>query len=421
MAERKGMFYGWVILPAAWILYGFGISPAYYSGGQFAPALMEDLDLSAAQWGIIFGAFTFIFSAVAPVSAYLMSRFSIRLTMTLGAAMSSAGAFYMSRADSFLDCIIGLVVLLGLGIGLSTILPAQTLGQNWFLKYRALSIAVILTAGGVVGAAVPYVAKWILENGTWNDGWLVISVISAVLAVIAFLLVRDRPEDIGQFRDGADEDPLPPAQSASAVEAVAGEWTAGQAIRTPQFAMMILCGLAYSQPWGIVVAHGKLHLDNIGMDAGVIASMFALMIFISIFGRISASLGDLVTPKKVLGAALFIEALGVAGLIIAKTPAIGYISVVFLGIGYGAGYVSISVVFSDFFGRRAFAGTTGTRFLIGGTIGAFTPFIAGYIADNTDSYNIAFAGLVILCVVGAVTAFLCPRPGSPPVPGGRAA
>ena len=414
MGERKGSFYGWGIVVVAWILYGFGISPAFYSGGQFAKALMEDLDLSAGDWGWIFGSFTFVFSAMGPIAAYLMSRFSIRLTMTAGAALSSAGFFYMSRAESFLDCMLGLTLMGGMGIGLSTILPSQTLGQNWFLKYRARSVAIILTAGGAVGAAVPYVDKWFLEYRTWNDGWLLIAGISAVLAVIAFLFVRDRPEDVGQFRDGAEEDPSPPRPGESVAEAAAGEWTASQAIRTRQFALMLLCGLAYSQPWGIVVAHGKLHLDNIGMDADVIASMFALMILVSILGRFSASLGDLMNPRKVLAAALLIEAIGVAGLLITKEPAIGYVSVILIGIGYGAGYVGISVVFSDFFGRRAFAGTTGTRFLIGGTIGLFTPYLAGYIADNTDSYDIAFAALAILCLVGAAAAFLCPHPGSPP-------
>lgn len=270
---------------------------------------------------------------------------------------------------------------------------------------------------GIVGVAwilYGFVDKWFLESRSWNDGWVLIAGISAVLAVIAFVFVRDRPEDIGQFRDGADEDPLPPPQGTAAVEAAAGEWTASQAVRTRQFVLMILCGLAYSQPWGIVVAHGRLHMDNIGMELDVIAGMFSLMILVSILGRLSASLGDLVSPRKLLAAALFIEAIGVGGLLIAKTPAIGYVSVTLIGIGYGAGYVGISVVFADFFGRRAFAGTTGTRFLIGGSIGIFVPYLAGYIADNTDSYSIAFAALVLLCLVGAAAAYFCPHPGSPP-------
>ena len=415
MAKGKGLFYGSIILPVAWILYGFGISPAYYAAGQFAPELKADLGLTDEQWGYIWGAFNFVFSAMGPVAAYLVARFSVRFTMTAGALICSSGFFYMSRADSLVDCVIGLTLLGGIGIGLSTILPSQTLGQNWFFKYRARAIAIILTAGGAVGAGVPFVAKWLLEHRTWNDGWLLIAAISAVLAVLAFFTVRDRPEDMGQFRDGADEDPAPPpSPNSSDVQADTGEWTARQAIRSIQFAVMILCGLAYSLPWSILNAHGRSHLQTIDMNSGVIAGMFTVMIFISIFGRLSASMGDLISPPKVLSIALFIEAIGLTGFLLADGPILGYASVVLVGIGYGAGYVGISVVFTDFFGRNAFAGTTGTRFLIGGFFAFFAPGLAGRVSDQTGSFTPAFVVLAALCLVGSVAAFLCPRPGAPP-------
>ena len=416
MAERKGFFYGWAIIAIGWVLYGFGISPAFYSWGQFSDQLIIDLDLSKASFGYIAGAFSLVYSAVAPLFAFLQSRFTIRLTMTFGAVLSSAGFFYMSRANSLLDCIIGFVVMGGLGIGLSTILPSQTLGQNWFLKYRARSIAIILTAGGVIGAAVPKVDQWFLENRSWNDGWLLISGISALMAVVAFVFVRDRPEAIGQFRDGAEEDPQEPSPDPANAEVGAAVWTAPQAIRTIQFAVMILAGLAYAVPWGIVVFHGRLHMgaDGLGLSAGLITSLFTWMILVTIAGRLSASLGDLVSPQKIFAAALLLEAFGLVGLMFVEGPVLGYISVTSIGLGFGAGYVSISIVFSQFFGRRAFAGTTGTRFLIGGTIGFFAPGVAGQIADATGSYNIAFTALAILCVVGAASAFFCPAPGAPP-------
>ena len=183
---------------------------------------------------------------------------------------------------------------------------------------------------------------------------------------------------------------------------------------------MIFCVLAYSLPWGIVVAHGRLHMDDIGMSSGVIAGLFSWMILISIFGRFSASLGDLVSPRKVLSAALLMEGIGVGGLLVATGPALGYLCVTLIGIGFGAGYISISVVFSEFFGRSAFAGTTGTRFLINGTIGAGAPWLAGLISDQTGSYSIAFAALAVLCIVGAFTATICPPPGPPPDAEGEA-
>ena len=35
MAERKGLFYGWVIIVVAWVAYGFGIGPALWIARAF--------------------------------------------------------------------------------------------------------------------------------------------------------------------------------------------------------------------------------------------------------------------------------------------------------------------------------------------------------------------------------------------------
>ena len=118
MAGRTGLFYGWVIVAVAWILYGFGIAPAFYSWGQFGPTLTKDLELSEFKFGILFSMFTFIYSAMGPIFAFLQSRLSIRYTMTFGAAMCAGGFWYMSRADSFLDCVFVRVLrTAGLGTG----------------------------------------------------------------------------------------------------------------------------------------------------------------------------------------------------------------------------------------------------------------------------------------------------------------
>ena len=49
---------------------------------------------------------------------------------------------------------------------------------------------------------------------------------------------------------------------------------------------------------------------------------------------------------------------------------------ILIGIGFGMSYISIAAAFSSFFGRKAFATTTGTRFLIGGVFNAAMPPLA---------------------------------------------
>ncbi|MCH7910442.1 MAG: hypothetical protein IIB38_12605, partial [Candidatus Hydrogenedentes bacterium] len=182
---RKGFFYGWILIPVAWVCYGFGISPAYYTWGAFASSLIEDLDFNRADIGGVFGLFTFLYSGVGPLVGFSMARWGIRATMTGGFITSALGLFLMSQADSLLDCYIAFALLGGSGIGFATIVPCQTLGQNWFLKHRALAIAIIFTSGGIVGKIVTRYDTYILEHYDWRTGWLVLAGVSGCLAIIA--------------------------------------------------------------------------------------------------------------------------------------------------------------------------------------------------------------------------------------------
>ena len=417
MPKKNVFLYGWFMIAIAWVCYGFGISPAYYSWGIFSDYLMEDLSLNATQFGAVFGVFTLLYSCVGFLVGPAMNRWSIRAVMTCGFITSAIGFFYMSRADSIIDCFIGFSILGGAGIGFATIIPCQTIGQNWFLKRRALAIALILIAGGIVGKGVARVDNWILAEYTWRTGWVVISCISAGLAVFAAIFVRDTPEQVGLGRDGATEEEEK-ATLSTMLKTKDGEtqeeWTGSQAIRTPQFAMMVLCGVAYAVPWGVVVPHLKLHLLNIGYEGAVAATFVGTMALISIGGRLAGAIGDYVPAHLVLAFALLMEGLGTVGLLVAQETYIANISITLIALGFGTAYISVPVVFSHFFGRKAFGVTSGIRITITGVFNALGPIAAGFIFDQTGAYTIAFIGIGILCLIGSISAALLRHPGAPP-------
>lgn len=388
----------------AWIIYGFGISPGYYSWGLFTPEIITDLGLTRADTGFVFGLFTFIYSGIGPLAGIAISRWGVRFVMTTGSLIAALGFYLLGSADSLLECYLYYGVMAGIGVGLSTILPCQTLATNWFVRYRARAVAIIFIAGGVVGRLVTQFDAWILEEHSWRDGWTVIAGVSLCLAVLALAFIRDEPEKIGLHPDGAARE----SEAAVASTEAAGNtprWTASQAIRTPQFVLLCLAGIGYALPWGIVVAHGRLHLEDLGFSTAMAASVLGTMILVSIAGRLTGSLGDFVKPEKVLASAILIEGLGVVGLLYATAAPLAYASTIAIGLGFGAAYISIVVVFSNFFGRAAFATTAGTRFFITGLITAPAPGIAGRIFDSTGSYQPAFVALIVVCAAAAFATF----------------
>lgn len=418
-------FYGWFLVGIGFLVYGLGIGPGYYSWGFFAPEIIADLGLTREQIGSVFGTFTLTFALVGPLTAIAIRRFGIRLTVTTGALVAALGFGLVSQADSLTQLYLYYSLLGGVGIGLSTGLPSQTLAVYWFRRYRARAIAIMMLGAAVVGGLVTPLDDWILRMWGWRTAWMLVACVSVLTALIAAIFIRNRPEDLGQAPDGAQPDGDRSAAMGLSPNAAIGaeaSWTALQAIRTPQFAVATLAAMANVVPWRVLTAHGRLHFEDLGFTPTVAAAILGVRVGISGVGRISGALGDYLPPTRVMALALVINGLGLAGLLFADTEALAYVCVVFLGIGYGAAYISEPVVFANFFGRAAFVGTTGLRVVIIGIVGWLAPTLAGASADRTGSYTSAITILMVGCFAGAVAILLCRRPkrdGSTSSPIGR--
>ncbi len=424
MSLRRPFYYGWAIVAVAWIIYGFGISPAYYSWGFFSPEMIEDLGFSRARTGAVFGLFTFLYSAVSPIVGGALRLTTLRTLMTLGSLSTALGLFLMSRADSLAECFLGFSILGGVGIGFSTILPCQTLASNWFIRRRARATAIIFTAGGVVGLIMQErIGPWLLRNWDWRRGWLLIAAISLSLAFVSALFVRDAPERLGLRPDGDPPDPPESADPPGAAPTTSGpriapaatapEFTAAQAIRTPQFLLITLGAASFSATWGGVAAHGRLHLEDLGFSIETAGGILGFMVLMSTVGRLAGSLGDFLPPQKVMGLSLILQAVGVGGVMLASSPGLARWMFVLVGLGFGSAYICSAVVFAAYFGRRAFATTSGLRLLVTGVFNALSPALAGRVYDRLGSYALAFIGLTAFSLLGAAACYFSRPPRLP--------
>ena len=176
---------------------------------------------------------------------------------------------------------------------------------------------------------------------------------------------------------------------------------------------MLVCGVAYAVPWNTAVAHLTLHLIDRGHAETAAIGFVGTMALVSIAGRLAGAVGDWIAPQRALAAALVLEGLGAGALIFAGSTVVAWAAVTLLGVGFGMAFVSIPVVFSHFFGRRAFAVTSGIRTTCTGVFGGLGPWLAGAAFDATGSYAIPFLGLLALGLAGGAAAGALRRPGAP--------
>ena len=403
-------FYAWRMLPFAWLIYGLGAAP-FYSWGFLLPEMLTDLEMTRADSGWAFGIWSFCGGAVAPLIGVCLTRFGPRPVFTAGFLAVSVAYYLTSRAQDRWDVLLYFGVFAGLTHTFSTVLPMQTLATNWFLRWRSSALAFLLIAAAVMAPLVFSFNDALLDRGgTWRDGWQILAALCAALGVLSFLVLRNTPESMGQLRDGARSlGQLQVAVARSGAE-TPEQWVAKEAVRTPQFALMVLCGLGYAVPWGVLANHGRLHLQDVGFERGDAAGLLSLMVFVSIFGRASGALGDKISPPRLLGFALALEGAGMALLLFVGTVVEARIALILLGLGFGMAYISQAATFARFFGRRAFATTTGVRFAVGAGFGATVPAITGWAFDSQGTYAVPFLAIAAVTLTGSVVAFFLQPP-----------
>ena len=405
-------FYGWVLLCVTWLLYGLGACPGYYSWPFFTPDIQKDLGLTRAQTGTVFGIFAFVITSVGPLAGTAIARWGIRNTMVAGHLLSALGFWLTYQATGFASCLIFFSFMVGAGIGIGSMVPCQAIATEWFQKYRGRAIAVVLSAGGVIGAAVTWFDRIVVEQYSYQQGWLLFVFLELALIAVTLIFIRNSPSDIGQFPDGM----LPYLDNSDvriAEKCKSPGWTFNSTIRTRQFVMLLICNVAISVPWSVTVGHGRLHLEDSGLTIPIATGVLSVMVFMSVPGRLCGGIGDLIKPEKVLACSLILEGAGIYSFLFASNTVVAYSSSIAIALGFGASYISLSVVIANFFGKDRFAKTVGLIYLGSGLFNAPAAGIAGKFYDYLNSYFIPFAAIgTFAVIVGLLTLRL--QPPTPP-------
>jgi len=162
------------------------------SNSVIAPELARDLNLSARQIGWAGSAFFFaLFTVQLPVGLWF-DRFGARRTVSVVSLLAVVGAVWIAQASDAADLIAGRIVV-GVGCAAS-FMSVVFLCARWF-SARELSTALswVFAASnlGTLAGATPL--AWIAAEIGWRKGFLGLAAITLLVAVLFYIVVRDRP------------------------------------------------------------------------------------------------------------------------------------------------------------------------------------------------------------------------------------
>src|SRR6202161_4624882 len=88
-------------------------------------------------------------------------------------------------------------VVVGLGTGLTALVLAATIAARWFNTRRGLIVG-LLTASSATGQLIflPLLASIATRSG-WRSALILVCALLGTAALLVWLLMRDRPADLG--------------------------------------------------------------------------------------------------------------------------------------------------------------------------------------------------------------------------------
>jgi sugar phosphate permease len=395
-------FYGWVVVGVG-IMGLVASSPGQtYAISIFLDPLLKEFSLSRTTFATLYLFATLGGSFLLPKVGQAVDRFGCRKALT-AVSVALAGALALaSQMTAVWHLAVVLVLLRLLGQGSMTLVSTTMINQWWRTKRgRVMGLVGLLSA--VLGTGCfPPVIHFLIEEWGWRGSFLwEAAFMLLIMAPIAFLLARHRPEDHGLSTDG--DAPSPDPDRVVEVEGM----TKAEAQKTLIFWVATL-GIGLQ---AMLVTGLHFHAVGIFQDKGLSAAMAAaaylpIATTASVVTFFSGWWVERLSVVKLLAFSLLFLAAALLGAtqLGDSVPVLGY--ALLLGTTGGLFRTVSGVIWSQLFGRKALGAITGaaTTFMVAGS--AFGPLPMGWARDRFGSFDEMLALLALLPVTLALVTLL---------------
>ena len=407
----RGIFYGWWMVGVSALVMAVATVPLFQGMAAWFPVLETRFGWSRAQLSWAFSLTRVEGSITGPLTGYLIERLGPRWMVLIGLPIMGTGFILLSRVQELWHLYVAFIVM-SIGSALGTWLPMMTVVNNWFIRRRAMAMAVSMEGYALGGVALVPVLAWSINPvqfgpDRWRDISFGIGVAIILMALPICLLVRNRPEEYGQLPDGDKPAPVPAARDQGGVPLSSPDepsFTWQQAVRTRTF-WLITAGHTGSS---IVVVTLMVHLGSmlnidrgfslptVGLVVGAYTGVAALTI------PIAGYMGDRMPIRTAIFGFTLIQSVSVVVLLFAHSLPMAFLASVLLGIGFGGRSPLTTAIRGVYFGRKSFASITGISQMPMNVLLFVMPIYAGYMRDATGNYDIAFGTVAAISFLGAI-------------------
>jgi len=375
--------YRWVIVAAGGLLGCAAI------GGMFSlPVFLQPIARDTG-WSVtgVSSAMTIGFLAMA-FSSMIWGTLSDRVgplpVVLTGSVVLASSLGLASLATS----LIAFQFVFGLMVGGATaaiFAPMMATVTGWFDTQRSLAVSLVSAGMGMAPMTMAPLAAWLVSNHDWRTSMQIMALVVAAIMIPVSLLVR-RPPALAHA-----------ASTPSGAPAPAAEMSRGQALRSPQFIILLatnfFCCATHSGP----IIHTVSYAISCGIPLIAAVTIYSVEGLAGLGGRIAFGLlGDRFGAKRVLVLGLLAQAFGALAYVFVRELAAFYTVAAVFGFIYAGTMPLYAVLARENFPLRIMGTVIGGTAMAGSLGMATGPLAGGLIYDIFASYAWLYIGSWIM-------------------------
>ena len=369
--------YRWVIVAAGGLL-GCVAMGALFSLPVFLRPITQETGWSVTG---VSSAMTIGFLAMAFTSMIwgtLSDRFGPLPVVLTGSIVLAVSLVLASLAPSLLAFQFIFGVLAG-GSTAASFAPMMATVTGWFDTHRSLAVSLVSAGMGMAPMTMAPFAGWLITVHDWRTSLQIIALIVAIIMIPVSFLVRRPPVQENE-------------QAAASVNG-APSMTLAQALRSPQFIILLLtnffCCATHSGP----IIHTVSYAVTCGIPMMAAVTIYSVEGLAGMGGRLAFGLlGDRFGAKRVLVLGLLAQAFGALGYVFVRELTAFYAVAATFGFIYAGTMPLYSVVVRENFPMRMM-GTVIGGLAMAGSLGMATgPLAGGLIYDTFATYTWLYVG-----------------------------
>jgi len=386
--SRKPTIHFGIFVLALIVLSVFGsLGLARFGYTSILPAMQQGLALTNTQTGILQSLNLIGYMIAVVFAGMLASRFGPRIVISVSLLIVGLSMLFTGLIPHFGAACFGRFFA-GVG-GAGGNVPAMGLVSAWFsARRRGLATGIGVTGSSigliVTGPMIPVILNRYGSRG-WQVSWYVLGGITVLVAVVCALFLRNHPREKNLRPIGENG-----TEKAPQTDAAGFDWK--QIIKSRVLWQLAAIYCAFGFSYIIYSTFFVRHLVSDGLftsdSAGTLWMQIGLVSMAS--GFVWGSISDHWGRTFSLLCVFTLQGISFSIFGLSETATIIYLSAALFAVTSWSIPALMAALAGDVFGSRLAPAALGLMTIVFGTGQALGPYLAGVVADSTNSFSSAF-------------------------------